>query len=96
MDIMKLMKQAQNLKKMQKEVSKSIIQEEVNGAKLVITGSGDVKSFEISQELYSQGPEQISQAAAKVIDTCFKKQMDLYKSMAKDAMGGMDLSGFMG
>ncbi len=96
MDLMKLMKQANNLKKMQGEISKTIVTDEINGAKLVLSGKGEVKNFEISQELYDKGKDEVNKAAKSVIESCLKKQMDLYKSKAKDAMGGMDLSGMMG
>lgn len=96
MDIMKLMNQAKNLKKMQTEISKCTIEDEVDGTKLILSGSGEVKNFEVTQELFDKGKEQIEKATARVINSCLKKQMDLYKQKAKDAMGGLDLSGIMG
>jgi DNA-binding protein YbaB len=96
MDIMKLMKQAKNIKKMQSDIAKMTVEAEEEGAKLVLTGNGTVKSFEISESLYQKGREHIERAATTAIDTCLKKQMELYKQKAKDAMGGLDLSGFTG
>lgn len=96
MDIMKLMKQAQNLKKMQGELAKCTIDDEVDGVKLTLSGSSEVKKFEITQELYNSGKEAVEKATARVINSSLKKLMDLYKKKAKDAMGGIDLSGMMG
>jgi DNA-binding protein YbaB len=93
MDIMKLMKQAKNLKKMQDEITKCEVEDDVEGACLVLSGSGDVKSFKISQELYDKGREAVEAATKKVIASCFKKQIDLYRQKAKDAMGGVDVMG---
>ncbi|MFH1415635.1 MAG: YbaB/EbfC family nucleoid-associated protein [Elusimicrobiota bacterium] len=94
--MMKLMKQAKNLKNIQKEIAKTTVEDEINGARLTITGDGSVKSFEISEELYQGGREKINSATAAVINSCFKKQMNLFKEKAKNAMGGLDLSGLMG
>lgn len=96
MDIMKLMKQAQKLKKMQSEISNCTVEDEIGGAKLILSGSGKVKNFSISNELYEKGKNEIEKAAAEVIGSCFKKQVDLYKDKAKDAMGGMNLPDILG
>ncbi len=88
MDIMKLMKQAKNLKKIHGEISKCSVEDEVAGAKLVLSGSGKVRNFEITDELYNKGKEAVENSTAKVIDSCIKKQVELYKDKAKEAMGG--------
>ncbi|MFC2061034.1 YbaB/EbfC family nucleoid-associated protein [Elusimicrobiota bacterium] len=96
MDIMKMMKQAQKLKKLQKEMEKKTVSDEISGASLSLNGAGSVKEFKISQELVNSGKDNIETAVKNVIDSCLKKHLDLQKDMAKDAMGGMDLSKFLG
>jgi len=96
MDIMKLMKQAQKLKKVQKEISNAIITEETDGVKVSITGAGVVKSFVISRELYDRGKDQVEIAAARAMAACLKKQQDIQKEKAQEAMGGMNLPRMFG
>jgi len=91
MDIKKLMKQAKDLKKLQKEISNTILESEVNGAKLSISGTGEVKSFIMSKELYNKGKEEIEKAIFKVITSCLRKQLDLQKEKAKQALKGINL-----
>ncbi|GEM_PF-2600400 len=88
MDVMKLMKQAGKLKKAQKKIAKQVIEEEVDGAVLRISGDGKVKNFEISQELYDKGKKNIEKATLIAVKSCLKKQQDIQKNMAKEAMGG--------
>ncbi|MFW6134609.1 MAG: YbaB/EbfC family nucleoid-associated protein [Elusimicrobiota bacterium] len=96
MDIMKLMKQAKKLKKVQKEINKKKIEEQVNGAKLSITGGGKLNSLEISDDLWAKGKSEVENAVSRAIEACMSKQQDLQKKMAKDAMGGMKLPDMFG
>ena len=96
MDIMKLMKQAKELKKMQGDIAKTTVEAEVDGASVVLSGKGTVMNFAISEDLYEKGKSSVETATAKAFDECLKKQMDLYKEKAKAAMGGLDLSGLTG
>jgi DNA-binding protein YbaB len=96
MDIMKLMKQAKNIKKMQGDIAKTTVEAEADGASVVLSGQGVVKSFTLSDELYEKGRSAVETATMKAFDECLKKQMDLYKEKAKAAMGGLDLSGLTG
>lgn len=95
MDIMKLMKQSKNIKKLQNEISNAEVSEEINGAKLILSGKGNVKDFEISEELFLKGRTEVEKTIEDVIVSCLKKQLDLYKSKVKDVMGGIDISSFM-
>lgn len=91
MDIKKLMKQAKDLKKLQKEISNTILESEVNGAKLSISGTGEVKNLTISEQLYNKGKAEIEKAVIRVINSCLKKQIDLQKEKAKQALKGINL-----
>ncbi|MDA3792688.1 MAG: hypothetical protein PF545_03400 [Elusimicrobia bacterium] len=91
--MMKLMKQAGKLKKAQKKINKQTIVNKSNGATLVLTGGGKVKSFQISEQLYEQGKDAVESAATEVIKGVLKKQQDIQKNMAKEALGGMNLPG---
>jgi len=91
MDIKKLMKQAKDLKKLQKEISKTVIESEVNGAKVSISGTGEVKSFIMSKELYNKGKEEIEKAVIRAISSCLKKQLDSQKEIAEQALKGINL-----
>ncbi|MBN2407878.1 MAG: YbaB/EbfC family nucleoid-associated protein [Elusimicrobia bacterium] len=93
MDIMKLMKQAQKLKKLQKEISNLEITADSQGARLVISGAGQVKKFEITQELYDSGREKLQSSIAGLVESCLKKQQDLQKEKAKEAMSGLNIPG---
>lgn len=96
MDIMKMIKQANNLKKMQKDIAKCSVSDNIDGANMTLGGTGEVKSIEIEQQLYDKGKNAVEDAVKKVVNSCIKKQMDLYKQKAKDAMGGVDLTGMLG
>ncbi len=89
-DIKRLMKQAKNLKKLQKEISKTVIESEVNGAKLSISGNGDVRNFSISHELYDKGKNEVEKAVIRVISSCLKKQLDSQKEIAKQPSKGIN------
>lgn len=91
MDIMKLMKQAKNLKKLQKEISNTVLESEVNGAKLSISGDGQVKNLKISEELFNRGKEEVEKTIIRVINSCLKKQLDSQKEIAKQALKGINL-----
>jgi DNA-binding protein YbaB len=93
MDIMKLMKQASKLKKVQKEITQAVVHDEVQGVKLSIDGGGSVKNFEIAQEAYEKGLAEVEQAVKAVISSCLKKQQDMQKEKAKQAMGGLNIPG---
>ncbi len=88
MDIMKLMKQAGQLKKAQKKINKQLIVDESNGAKVVLTGGGDLKKFEISDKLYEQGKDAVEDAVNKAVTGALNKQKKIQKSMAKETLGG--------
>ena len=96
MDIMKIMKQAHKLKKVQKEIAKMVITDGADGATLTITGDGDVKSLKISEELYASGRENVEKTVSKALALCLKKQQELQKEKAKEAMGGMGLPDMLG
>ena len=91
MDIMKIMKQAQQLKKIQKEIEKTVITESLDGASLSINGAGAVKDLEISEELYASGRGEVEKSLSRLISATLKKQQDMQKDKAKAAMGGMGL-----
>ena len=91
MDIMKLMKQAKKLKKLQKEISNIILESEVNGAKLSITGDGEVRGLTISEELYDKGKKEVEKAVIRAISSCLKKQLDSQKEIAKQVLKGINL-----
>lgn len=91
MDMMKLMKQAQKLKKVQKEIEKTVVTEALDGASLSITGGGTVKNFAISEELYAAGREGLEKSITKLIAATLKKQQEMMKEKGKEAMGGMGL-----
>ena len=96
MDIMKIMKQAQQFKKMQKEIESMVIEEERNGAKITLTGNGTVKNFSISEELYKKGREATEKAVKETVSACYKKQVEIYKNKAAEMMGGMNLPDMFG
>ena len=91
MDIMKLMKQAQKFKKIQKEISKTVIEHNADGSALSITGAGELKNFQISSRLFDKGKDEIEKAVTTIIITCLKKQQDLQKEKVKEIMGGLKL-----
>ena len=91
MDIMKLMKQAQKFKKIQKEISKTVIEHNADGTALSITGGGELKNFQISSILFDKGKDEIEKAVAAAIITVLKKQQDLQKEKVKEIMGGLKL-----
>ena len=93
MDIMKLMKQAGKLKKAQKKINKQLIVKETNGAKIILSGSGELKNVEISEGLYEQGKSAVESAVNSALSGALKKQQELQKDMAKEALGGMNLPG---
>ena len=96
MDIMKLMKQASKLKKIQKEIAHIIVQDELDGVKLTISGDGDVKNFEISDGVFEKGKAEVEKIVTKIIKSCLKKQQDVQKEKAKEALGGMNIPGMPG
>lgn len=96
MDMMKLMKQAHKLKKVQKELSNTVISDTYNGVALTITGSGAVKKLEISEELFDKGIKEVEKSVKQVIHNCLKKQQDMQKETAKAAMGGLKLPDIFG
>ena len=91
MDIMKLMKQAQKLKKVQKEISKTVIEHNADGVALSITGAGELKNFQISDELFDKGKGEVEKTVAVVISSVLKKQQDLQKEKVKEVVGGLKL-----
>jgi DNA-binding protein YbaB len=96
MDIMKLMKQASKLKKVQKEITQAVVQDEINGVKLAMNGAGDIKNFEISQGVFDKGKNEVERAVMSVISACLKKQQDIQKEKAKEALGGINIPGMPG
>lgn len=93
MDIMKLMKQANKLKKVQKEISQAVVTGESPGVTISVSGAGEVKKFEISQTLYDKGKDELEKAVADAIGTCLKKQQEVQKEKAKEALGGINIPG---
>ena len=97
MDVKKLMKQASKFKKVQKELKKATVEEEIDGIRLVISGTGKVKDFEIPEEKMGSPKKYLETTIRAVIESCLKKQSDMQQQKAKEAMGGMGgLSGMMG
>ncbi len=96
MDMMKLMKQAHKLKKVQKELSNAVISDSQNGVNISITGSGAVKKLEISTELFDKGKTEVEKSVKQVIHNCLKKQQEMQKEKAKAAMGGLKLPDMLG
>lgn len=96
MNLFNLMKHAKDLKKIQNEISATIIEDEIDGAKLTLNGKGEVKNFEITQDRYDKGKEETQKAIAKVIESCYKKQVNLYKEKATKMLGGINLSDMLG
>ncbi len=97
MDIRKLMKQAGKIKKVQKELKKAVVKEEVNGISLSVTGDGKVKDFRIPDEVIKDSGANLEKDIKNLIEICLKKQSALQQEKAKQAMGGMGgLSDLMG
>ncbi len=95
--MMKMMKQAQKMKKMQKEIARTVVTEDSGGVVVAVTGDGKVKNLAITEELYQQGRVAVEKAVSKTVEKCLKKQQDVQKEKAKEAMGGMSgLSDLLG
>jgi DNA-binding protein YbaB len=91
MDIMNLMKYASKFKQVQNDIKSTVVEDEINGIKLAVTGSGEVKEFKISQQIFDRGKEEVERTASKVIESCLKKVQNMQIEKAKKALGGVSL-----
>ena len=100
MDMMKMMKQAadlqKNMKKKQKDIARTIIQHELNGVKIKISGDMKIKSFEISDELFrSNNRVKIETAVSQAFQGAIDEAQEIMKKEMGSLTKGMSLPGNM-